>query len=256
VGDAVIKAVTFDLWDTIVIDDSDEGERETKGLGTKAKARRDAFVGELVQWAGVSERQAEAGFSYCNEWFNRQWLVEQRTPSIRERLTQGFEYVGFEPTPNFEALIEKFAGMEVETMPMLVPGIKEALEALKGKYRLGIISDAVVTPGVRLREMMTNLGVAHYFEDFVFSDEAGRSKPNRHVFELAARGLDVAVEEIVHIGDREEKDIVGARTLGAHAVLFIGANDRGHAYNTQANVVCDRMVDLPVLIERLAGDAK
>jgi hypothetical protein len=35
-----IKAVTFDLWDTIVHDDSDEPKRKAQGLRSKKAARR------------------------------------------------------------------------------------------------------------------------------------------------------------------------------------------------------------------------
>ena len=35
-----IKAITFDLWDTIVHDDSDEPKRKAKGLRSKKAERR------------------------------------------------------------------------------------------------------------------------------------------------------------------------------------------------------------------------
>ena len=36
----MIKAVTFDLWDTIVYDDSDEARRKAQGLRSKRDERR------------------------------------------------------------------------------------------------------------------------------------------------------------------------------------------------------------------------
>ncbi|MFT6562644.1 MAG: putative hydrolase of the HAD superfamily, partial [Limisphaerales bacterium] len=35
-----IKAITFDLWDTLVIDDSDEAKRSEQGLRSKFDERR------------------------------------------------------------------------------------------------------------------------------------------------------------------------------------------------------------------------
>ena len=35
-----IGAITFDLWDTVFVDDSDEPRRAARGLGTKAQDRR------------------------------------------------------------------------------------------------------------------------------------------------------------------------------------------------------------------------
>ena len=35
----MLKAITFDFWDTIVQDDSDEPKRKQQGLPTKSEAR-------------------------------------------------------------------------------------------------------------------------------------------------------------------------------------------------------------------------
>ena len=47
-----IKAITFDLWDTIIQDDSDEAERQRRGLRSKQDERRYLF------WNAVNEAQA------------------------------------------------------------------------------------------------------------------------------------------------------------------------------------------------------
>ena len=70
-GGILIRAVTFDLWDTIVIDDSDEATREAMGLLTKGEARRAAFVQEMIRWTGVTEFQAEEGYVYAGQWVGR-----------------------------------------------------------------------------------------------------------------------------------------------------------------------------------------
>ena len=61
------------------------------------------------------------------------------------------------------------------------------------RYPLGIVSDAVVTPGLQLRRILQELGLLHYFAVCVFSDEAGASKPAASVFHRAAAGLGVPV---------------------------------------------------------------
>ena len=52
-----IKAVTFDLWDTIVDDDSDEPKRAAKGLRSKRDERR-----HLV-WSALTEIRRSAPMS-------------------------------------------------------------------------------------------------------------------------------------------------------------------------------------------------
>ena len=43
----MIRAITFDLWDTIVIDDSDEPKRAAQGLSSKPVARETLFIEEV-----------------------------------------------------------------------------------------------------------------------------------------------------------------------------------------------------------------
>ena len=80
-----IKAVTFDLWDTMVDDDSDEPKRAAKGLRSKRDERR-----HLV-WAALNEVEpiepervvlaydtADAGFNVVWKELHINWTVEQR----------------------------------------------------------------------------------------------------------------------------------------------------------------------------------
>lgn len=234
----MIQAVTFDLWDTIVADDSDEAKRKAAGLPSKARARHALFTNALLaDHPQLSPETAAAAFEHMNAWFNHLWKVEHKTPHIADRLREGYRHAGVSPGENFEEAVEGFAYMEVDLPPDLAPGIRECLEALKGKYKLGIISDAIVTPGAQLRELLEKYDLLHYFDAFVFSDEAGASKPDPKVFELAAAGLGVPITSIAHIGDREHNDILGPIGVGAVAVLYTGVIDRG-SDNTRAHIVC------------------
>jgi ribonucleotide monophosphatase NagD (HAD superfamily) len=73
-------------------------------------------------------------------------------------------------------------------------------------------------------------------------------RPERKAAELAGCRLD----EMVHVGDREHNDIVGAKGAGTRAVLFTGVVDRGSA-NTCADAVCRDFAQLPAIIDSLAG---
>ena len=45
----MIKAVTFDLWDTVIHDDSDEPKRAAQGLRSKKEERR------FLLWEALNE---------------------------------------------------------------------------------------------------------------------------------------------------------------------------------------------------------
>jgi len=247
-----VRGITFDFWDTIVDDDTDEPKRADRGLPTKASARRDTFVDEVLRHhPSVGVEAAIAAFDHAQATFRHHWKVEHHTPCVADRLSVGFHQLGIPKTPGFDALVAEWEGMEVSIPPNLVPGIERCLSALQGRYRIGIISDAIVTPGVGLRQILKDYGLFHYFDHFVFSDEAGASKPAPRVFELATAGLGVEASELAHVGDRPANDIAGPNAFGAHSVLYTGVVDRRTADCAAASVVVDHMDDLPNAIAEL-----
>jgi putative hydrolase of the HAD superfamily len=103
-----------------------------------------------------------------------------------------------------------------------------------------------------LRRLLDHHGLLAYFEGFVFSDEAGCSKPNPRMFHLAAEQLGVDLTQMIHIGDRDHNDVKGPQALGMKAVLFSGVRAVDEA-TTSADAVCRDHAELPAIIDRLAG---
>jgi HAD superfamily hydrolase (TIGR01549 family) len=247
----VIQAISFDLWDTLVVDDSDEAVRAERGLLPKPAARQAAFLAEVhAHHPGLDRAQVLQALAQANAWFTRCWKEEHHTPALTERLAHAFALLGLANTPGFDRLVRRFAEMEVEVPPRLVPNIRPTLEALHGRHKLGIISDAIVTPGADLRRILEGHGIRHFFDVFIFSDEAGASKPHRDVFAQAVAAFGVAPSALVHIGDREANDVAGPQAFGSRAILYTGAIDRGSA-RSRADAICTDHAELPGLIDAL-----
>ena len=246
-----VKAITFDLWDTLVVDDSDEPKRAARGLPPKSEARPRALYGALRRHHDVSFETVALSYRTATAAFHAVWHDLHVTWTLRERLAVVLGGLGLElPDDDLSAVIRELEWMEVEIAPDVVAGVKEALEALHGRYPLGVVSDVAVSSGGALREILAGHGLAGYFDAFVFSDEAGRSKPDPRVFRMAAEGLGVEVSQLVHIGDRDHNDVKGAQAVGARAVLFTAARDEDKD-NTTADAICESYVDLPAVIARL-----
>ena len=249
----MIRAVTFDFWDTLVVDDSDEPRRAAAGLQPKATARQTLFVTEIVaHHANISPQAASAAFDGANAWAKRRWKQDYVNPSVAQRVAEGYRLLRIAPTPGFSALVGALETMEVEMPPSLLPGAAEALAALAARYKVGIISDTIVTPGRGLQGILSGYGLLQHFTPagLTFSDEVGCSKPNPEIFRAACAGFGCEPHEIVHVGDRETNDIAGPHGFGMKGVLFIGAVDRGSS-NTNADAVCDKLTDMPAILERL-----
>ena len=247
----MIKAITFDFWDTLVFDDSDEPKRAAQGLGSKAETRLGLLTTEIRQYnPAITPAQVAAAFDYANGRFRHYWKTLHTTPNVASRLSEAYTWLGIDLTPGFHELVRAVEFMEVEISPDFLPDVDETLATLAQSYKLGIISDAIHTPGRGLRQMLQREGLLSHFSHCVFSDEAGASKPDPAVFEKAVVGLDVAYDELVHVGDRESNDIAGPLAMGMKAILITAAVDRDSA-NTQATAVCPQFSDLPTLIQRI-----
>ena len=85
--------------------------------------------------------------------------------------------------------------------------VPPALEALRGKYALGVLSNSP-----RSEETLTRLNFRHYFDAVVAASEPWR-KPHPEAFRRACRALGIAPSEAVYIGDSLANDVEGA--LGA-----------------------------------------
>ncbi|MCP9258963.1 hypothetical protein DINM_001949 [Dirofilaria immitis] len=106
----------------------------------------------------------------------------------------------------------------VEPWRLIDNQIHDYLKELRSrKIRLGIISNF----DKRLRGILESLKLSSYFEAMFLSGEIGTEKPNKQIFEKAAKYFQISqMEEMLHVGDNEEKDFIGARKAGARAALL------------------------------------
>jgi putative hydrolase of the HAD superfamily len=248
-----VEVITFDLWDTIVIDDSDEAKRAAAGLPSKRVARRDLFYNAVNKVQAVERSVADLAYDLTDGAFNKVWHDQHVTWVIGERMRLMLAGLGVElPEADFAELVHRHEVMELEYRPDPVPGVHEALRALQKKYKLAIVSDAIVSPGRCLRELLDGEGLLECFDAFAFSDEVGASKPAPAVFEYIAKECDCSLSGIVHIGDREHNDIGGPHAVGARGVFFTAAKDRGSA-TSKGDAICHSYADLPGVIDELNG---
>ncbi|NQV85151.1 MAG: HAD family hydrolase [Rhodospirillales bacterium] len=246
-----IKAVSFDLWDTLVEDDSDEPKRKAKGLRSKFEERRHLLWDTLNRIDPIAPELVNAAFDAADAAFNKAWKDHAITWKIADRVARALMELGRSlPGEDLARLADDLGRMEVDIPPDPIDGVSEALEELSARYKLCIVSDAIVTPGEGLRQMLDGHGLKKYFDGFAFSDEVDHSKPHADMFNSAARQLGVDLREMVHIGDRDHNDIKGPQGLGMKAVLFTATRDDDKD-STTADAICERYADLPGILEGL-----
>ena len=93
-----IKAITFDLWDTIVHDDFDEPKRAKLGLRSKKAERRHLPVaGARPARRAIDTATVTLAYDVADAAFNKVWHDQHVTWRIGERLQIGPQ--GARPEP-------------------------------------------------------------------------------------------------------------------------------------------------------------
>ena len=94
----------------------------------------------------------------------------------------------------------------------VLPGVVDALRFLRGHgLELAVVANFDLT----LADRLDRLGLRSWFSAVITPAEAGASKPNPAMFELALERLGVRPERALHVGDGAV-DEEGARAAGMH----------------------------------------
>nr|BAL58860.1 HAD-superfamily hydrolase, subfamily IA [Candidatus Acetothermum autotrophicum] len=93
----------------------------------------------------------------------------------------------------------------------LFPEVKDVLAALRGRFRLGIISNG---PSDLQRYKLRLFELEREFNPIVISGEVGVAKPNGEIFRRALELAEVLPSEALYVGDSPTYDIAGAKGAG------------------------------------------
>jgi len=96
------------------------------------------------------------------------------------------------------------------------PDVPAALESLKGRYRMSVISNANGT----VREKLRRVGLLGFFETVLDSGEEGVEKPDPRIFRSAVERTGARMDQSLYIGDMYHIDVAGARAAGMAVVLL------------------------------------
>lgn len=100
----------------------------------------------------------------------------------------------------------------------------------------------------RVAELLEEVSIAHHFVAVLDSGVLGIAKPDRRIFERAASLLGLPLADIVHVGDSEAADIVGALSAGARAIRFDGFVPGAELRQTVADARASTFSELSALL--------
>ena len=127
-----------------------------------------------------------------------------------------------------------------------VPGVREALDALRETYRVGVGTN--MTADYQFRKLQ-KLGLLALIDFMVSSEEVGVEKPERKLFEACAVKAGCKPEECVFVGDNMTHDVRGAEAAGMRAVWLSGKTPPEGVTRIRT------VAELPGLLRAMGGDA-
>jgi HAD superfamily hydrolase (TIGR01549 family) len=98
------------------------------------------------------------------------------------------------------------------------PETPALLKKLRGKYRLGVVTNFM--DGPTARRVFDDLGYKSIFGSLVVSAEVGYMKPAPILFQRALEELGSKPENTLMVGDTYVADVVGAHRAGMRGVLI------------------------------------
>lgn len=137
---------------------------------------------------------------------------------VTERFRYTLEKIGV--SEDIEQFAEKIDNEYLDFLAqqrLLVPGAKEMLEYLNGKYRVYALSNGF--KGTQQRKLQS-AGVEHLISKVIISDDCGYTKPMKEIFDYALGVCGCDAQSAVMIGDNADADIRGAHNAGWKTVYF------------------------------------
>lgn len=207
----MLKAITFDFWDTLY--------KAPEGLTISSK--RVAAFRKVLSEMGceVSDDIILKAFQDCWQHAHKYQLEYGMDITPKGHLDFILDQLQLKvKSEEWERVYKAYTSVLIDFPPQINDGVRETLPLLARKFKLAVICNTGVTPGLILREIMKADDISRFFEFLVFSDEVRWAKPNIKIFNYALEKLQVKNIEAAHIGDDRSTDIAGAKQAGMTAI--------------------------------------
>lgn len=205
-----LDTILFDLDDTL-LDDS---------TAYKRAARR--VADELAAERGVDAERLQNAFVAEANGYWKKLSQESLTEPVHDARTQLWSNALVASGVPFDAALaqrcaDAYTRYRADVL-QLFPGALELVLALRERgCKLGIVSNGFAATH---HEKIDRLDLRRHVDALFLADEIGMVKPNPEIFRLACRTLGSEPARTAMVGDRYDRDIIGAASVGLFTVLI------------------------------------
>jgi putative hydrolase of the HAD superfamily len=251
---AEITTVTFDLWQTLLLDQRELGEARALvrlegaqsalakfGADFDLERIREAYMSCFQQCRAVRDGGLDVDFREQVSIF-----VDHIEPGLAVRVGRGV----------MDEIVEYYADSFLVHPP---PAHADAVQVLQGVkdmgFKIGLISNTGMTPGFTFRSYMEERGMLGYFDTLTFSDEVKIAKPASEIFMMTLRALGASPGQTIHVGDHVINDVVGAKRCGMKTIWITGFYERDDPNDpeTEPDITVSGLGEVVPAVAKLAG---
>jgi putative hydrolase of the HAD superfamily len=220
------RGILFDLFGTLITFDASRLP-EIEVDGKRIRTTVAALSPLLAEWVpGVTTAEfLQAIFAVTDEMARARVHDLVELPS-RERFRRALARVGCDEAHLAEAAVHMsrshMRGIAAATV--FPPAHAALLRTLAARFRLAVVSN--FDDSTTACDILTRHGIAPQVNTTVISEGLGLRKPHPAVVRTACRGLEVAPEEALMVGDTFAEDVAGAHAAGVDAV-WLDATGKG-----------------------------
>lgn len=230
--DMTIHCITFDLDDTL-----------WECWPTIRRAEQTLFTWLQTHYPRITERYNP------ERLYAHRMTYTKSHPELQHNLTQ--------IRKNWLALLAQEMGYDADMLReegfhvfwqernkiTFLEGVQSLLVNLKQDYILGAITNGNAD--------VYYMGLGHLFDFAIKAEDAGVAKPDPAIFQLAIDKANVAVEQMLHVGDDPIGDIQGAQAMGMKTVwVNYAQNEWQESHQPDATV--HYVTDLDATIRRFS----
>ena len=205
-----IDTVLFDLDDTL----HDDSTAYKKAAGRVAA--------DVAAGRGIDEQQLLAAYIAQANGFWKKLSQEHLTmPIIDARVQMWSDALVASGVPLDVALAQRCAvdyGRYRNEVLELFPGALDLVLALRERgCRIGIVTNGFAATH---HEKVDLLGLRPHIDGLFLADEMNMVKPDPEIFRYVCRTLGSEPERTAMVGDRYDRDVIGAASVGLFTVLI------------------------------------
>jgi putative hydrolase of the HAD superfamily len=236
-----IKAVLFDLFDTLVLIEHDHA------FYLPSLRRAHEFL--VHNGVNVSFGVFRDAYTAARDALYAEADARMEEPHFNLRVANALRSLGYD----FDASSEMVRGAtfafceEFMRYVRVDESAKETLEQLRGKCKLGIVSNFAIPECVF--RLLERHGLDVFFDVVVVSGAINRRKPSPEIFQKALGKLGVGASEAVFVGDTVDADIQGAKSVGMKTI-FLERRSQKEAERTYPDQTIKNLNELMPAIER------